>query len=148
MAERKAKEAEELAEKEKAKVDAAKRATVPVQGKDWMMVEGKKMRMMTVIVLTRARFVRGSPELFRKWRKIVKDLNDLIVNAESREGAKYMFRVKQLACNQAVSRYERRIEVINARPDIMDEEVTKFLETQLAAILEKDFEKYWVEGGR
>ena len=51
-----------------------------------------------------------------------------------------------MAVNAAVSKYERRIDVVGRRHDIEDEEILQVLSLQLEAILGEDFVKCWVEG--
>ena len=51
-----------------------------------------------------------------------------------------------MACDMASSRFERRIEIVEARLDITDEEATNSLEPQLRAIMGEDCVRCWVEG--
>ena len=104
------------------------------------------MRHMTVIALTKARFDRGHQTTFDTWNKIVNELNELIICAERADEGKPLFRVKGITCNPKISRFERRLEIAEARGDITDEEVIDFLHIQLTAILKEDFERCWVEG--
>ena len=57
-----------------------------------------------------------------------------------------LFQVNRMAVNAAVSKYERRIDVVDGRHDIKDEEILQVLSPQLEAILEEEFVRYWVEG--
>ena len=45
-----------------------------------------------------------------------------------------------------VSKYERRIDVVDERHDIEDEEILQVLSPQLEAVLEEEFVRCWVEG--
>ena len=148
---RKEKEKELEAAQKKASLETERRkkaqsSPVRVDGEGWVWVTGKKMRHMTAIALTKARFDRGHQTTFDTWNKIVKELNELIVCAERADGGKPLFRVKGITCNPRISRFERRLEIAEARGDITDEEVTAFLHTQLTAILKEDFERCWIEG--
>ena len=107
---------------------------------------GKKSRHMTAIALTKARFDRGHQTTFDTWNKIVNELNELIICAERADGGKPLFRVKGITCNPRISRFERRLEIAEARGDITDDEITDFLYVQLTAILKDDFERCWIEG--
>ena len=51
-----------------------------------------------------------------------------------------------MVVNSAVSRYERGIDIVEARPDIKDEEILQVLSPQLEAILGDEFLRCWVEG--
>ena len=101
---------------------------------------------MTAIALTRSRFGRGHPTTFDTWNKIVQELNELIICAERADGGKPLFRVKGITCNPIISRFERRLEISEARGDITNDEITDFLHIQLTAILKDNFEKCWIEG--
>ena len=100
------------------------------------------------IALTKARFDRGHQTTFDTWNKIVNEVNELIICVERADGGKPLFRVKGITCNPRISRFERRLEIAEARGDFTDEEVTDFLYIQLTVILKEDFERYWIEGKR
>ena len=51
-----------------------------------MVAGGKKLRKLTMVALTKDKFLRGTSELYTRWEKIRRDLNDLVVSAELREG--------------------------------------------------------------
>ena len=143
---RKEKEKELEAAKKKASQETerkkkAQSTPVHIVREGWTWVTGKKMRHMMAIALTKARFDRGHQTTFDTWNKIVNKLNELIVYAERADGGKPLFRVKGITCNPRISRFERRLEIAEARGDITDEEVTDFLHIQLMAILKKDFER-------
>ena len=101
---------------------------------------------MTAIALTKARFDRGHQTTFDTWNKIVRELNELIIHAERADRGKPLFRVKGIMCNPNISRFERRLEIAEAREDITDEEITKFLHVQLTVILKGDYERCWMKG--
>ena len=115
-------------------------------GEGWIWVSGKKTRNMTAIALTKARFDRGHQTTFDTWNKIVRELNELIIHAERADGGKPLFRVKGITCNPTISRFERRLEIAEARGDITDEEITEFLHVQLTAILKGDYTRCWIKG--
>ena len=62
------------------------------------------------------------------------------------DGGKPVFRIAGITCNPDILRFERRLEVTEARGDIMDKEITAFLDTQQAAVLKDNYERCWVEG--
>ena len=88
----------------------------------------------------------GHQTTFDTWNKIVRELNALIICTEKADGGKPLFRIAGITCNPDIARFERWLEVIEARGDITDEEITAFLDTQRAAVLKDDYERCWVEG--
>ena len=51
-----------------------------------------------------------------------------------------------MACNPAISCFKWRIDIIEGRSDITDQEVVDFMGIQLAAMLRGGFERCWVDG--
>ena len=109
-------------EEEVKRLEASRRAKVPSEGRWWMVVKGKPMRKAMVIVLTKQPFNGLNPTIHQKWDKLIDNTNKLIATAEE-TAQNQLFRVNRMGVNSAVSKYERRIEIIQARPDIKDEEI-------------------------
>ena len=146
---KKEKELEAAQKKASQEMEGRKKAQstpVCIVGEGWVWVTGKKSRHMMAIALTKARFARGHQTTFDTWNKIVNELNELIFCVERADGGKPLFRVRGITCNPRISRFERRLEIAEARGDITDEEITDFLHIQLTAILKEDFERCWIEG--
>ena len=141
-----AREASEKVEKERRAIEAAERATVPASGTRWMVAGGKKMRKLTVIALIKQRFVHRTPQISTRWDDLISKVNNLLVHAESQEGAVQLFRVSRMTCNAGKSMYERRIEIVEGRWDLTDEEVIEVLVPQLKSILGDELMRCWVEG--
>ena len=114
-AEKEAEEAKKEAEKEKDRWRKAQNTPQQVVGEGWVWVSGKRTRNMTAIALTKARFDRGHQTTFDTWNKIVRELNELIIHTERADGGKPLFRVKGITCNPTISRFERRLEIAEAR---------------------------------
>ena len=138
--------AQKKASQEMERRKKAQSTPVRIVGEGWIWVTRKKSRHMTAIALTKARFDRGHQTTFDTWIKIVNELNELIICAERADRGKPLIRVKGITCNPRISRFERRLEIAEAKGDITDEEVTDFLYTQLTVILKGDFERCWIEG--
>ena len=127
--EREYEEARKKAAREDERLRKAKNTLHRIIGDGWTQVLGKRLRNLTVIALTKARFGRGYQTTFDMWNKLVRELNALIICVEKADGGKPLFRIAGITCNPDISRFERRLGVIEARGDITDEEITAFLDT-------------------
>ena len=146
------KKKQELAEKAKReeeeevrRLEASRRAKVPSEGKRWMVVSGKPKRKATVIVLTKQPFNGMNLTIRQRWDKLINDTNKLVATAEETARTQ-LFRVNRMAVNVAVSNYERRIDMVDGRHDIEDEEILQVLSPQLEAMFGEEFVMCWVEG--
>ena len=127
------------------RLEASRRAKVLSEGRWWTVAGGKLIRKATVIVLTKQPFNGLNSTIRQKWDKLIDDTNKLIATAEE-TAQNQLFRVNRMGVNSAVSKYKRRIEIIQARPNIEDEEILQVLSPQLEAILRDEFVRCWVEG--
>ena len=126
-------------------MEAAANATVLSKGRWWMVSKGKQMRRLTVIVLLNQCWGGMTPAIRQRWDNLINKTNELIA-VEEQTRQTQLFRVARLGVNAAISRNERRIEIIERRQDLTNDEVLDILGPQLMATLGTDYEKCWVEG--
>ena len=112
--EEKAKEAKEAAEKERKAMEAAVNASIPSKGRWWMVSKGKQMRRLTVVVLLNQCWGGMTLVIQQRWDNLINKTNELIA-AEEQTRQTQLFRVARLGVNAAISRNERRMEIIEGR---------------------------------
>lgn len=82
-------------------------------------MSGKPIRKATVVVFTKQPFNGMNPTFHQQWGNVIDDTNKLVSTAEETAQTQ-LFRVNRMVINAAVSKYKRRIDIIQWRPDIED----------------------------
>src|SRR5258705_14004162 len=85
------------------------------------------------------------PIIRQRWNDLINKTNELIATEEQTRETQ-LFRIGNMAVNAAISRNERRIEIIEGRQDLTNDEVLNILGPQLTAVLGRDYKRCWVEG--
>ena len=79
-----------------------------------MVSKRKQMRRLIVVVLLNQCWGGMTPAIRQRWDNLINKTNELIATEEQTRQTQ-LFRVVRLGVNAAISRNERRIEIIEGR---------------------------------